>query len=54
MKYLVSFSDEQSWSRVMDDEEEAIKYAKQHRNIHSAKVYKIIEVATFTQKKVIK
>jgi hypothetical protein len=54
MKYIVSFSDEQSWSRTMDSEEEAMRYAKQFRNIHSAKVYKIIEVATFSKKTVIK
>lgn len=51
MRYIVSFSDETAWSRVIDSEEEAMAYAKQFRNIHDAKVYKCVEIAHFDKRK---
>lgn len=36
-------------SYVMDSQEEAVKYAKQHLHCESAKVYKLIETHTFSK-----
>ena len=55
MKYIVSFSDERSWSRVFDEEKEAMDYAKQFRLVEgNSKVYKCVEIAHFNQKKQVK